>query len=342
LNKAETSLNQLKRSARILVDGHGGDHAPGVVIDALAALINRPDHNITIGVSGRPEVLVPMIKASGIETRVEIVPATEVIGMCEAPATVVRGKKDSSMHVGLRAVRDGLWDAFVSAGNTGALMAISKIILKTLPGIDRPVIASMIPNVDGRTLLLDAGANVGCNSDHLIQFAVMGSCYMQYVEGIQSPRVGLLNIGEEAIKGTDVIKVAASELAESDLKFIGNVEGTAIFSNSVDVVVCDGFVGNVALKTMEGVAGFILHQLKEALNSDVAAKAGTLFAKGAMKRFMASVHPSEYNGAPFLGLNGVVVKSHGAADSKGFTHAIEIASREVNADVRSKICEILQ
>jgi len=328
--------------ARILVDGHGGDHAPDIVIDALAALVVHPDQKMTLGITGLPEVLAPMLKARGIETRVEIVAASEIIGMCEAPATVLRSKKRSSMHVGLRAVRDDLWDAFVSAGNTGALMAISKIILKTLPGIDRPVIASMIPNSDGRTLLLDAGANVGCNSDHLIQFAIMGSCYMQYVEAIHSPRVGLLNIGSEEIKGTDVIKVAASELQESELNFIGNVEGTAIFSNNVDVVVCDGFVGNVALKTMEGVAGFILHQLKDALNSDMAAKTGKLFVKGAMKRFKASVHPSEYNGAPFLGLNGVVVKSHGDADSKGFTHAIEIARREVSADVRSRICEILQ
>ncbi len=334
-------MSQSGRQTRILVDGHGGDRAPDVVAEALASVLLDSSSAVSFGITGQAEVLEPVLNSYGIANRVEIVAASQVIDMCEAPASVLRAKRDSSIHVGLRAIREGLWDAFVSAGNTGALMAISKMTLKTTPGIDRPAIASMIPNVDGRTLLLDAGANVACHSEHLRQFAIMGSCYMKYAEGIANPRVGLLNIGVEEMKGNDVIKVAAAGLKESNLNFIGNVEGTGIFSNKVDVVVCDGFVGNVALKAIEGTASFIIHHLKKELTADTMAKAGMMLARGAMKRFKASVHPSAYNGAPLLGLNGVVVKSHGSADSKGFAHAIEIARKEADADVRSKISSFL-
>jgi glycerol-3-phosphate acyltransferase PlsX len=334
-------LNEAGRHIRILVDGHGGDHAPTMVVEALARVLEDPATDIHYGITGQPEVLEPVLKAHDIDAQVEIVPASQVIEMCEAPASVLRAKKDSSMHVGLYALREGLWDAFVSAGNTGALMAISKVILKTLPGIDRPALASMLPNIDGRTLLLDAGANVGCHSEHLIQFAMMGSCYMQYAEGIESPRVGLLNIGVEEMKGNDVIKVAAAGLKEMDLNFIGNVEGTDIFSEKVDVVVCDGFVGNVALKAIEGTADFILYHLKKELSTGLMAKIGMFFARNAIRQFRININPNEYNGAPLLGLNGIVVKSHGCADSKGFAHAMEIARREVDADMRSKISETL-
>jgi len=332
------SLNsQEQRTIRILVDGHGGDGAPDVVVDALMKTLESSSASLKLGIVGQPEVLLPALELRGISDRVEIVPAEDVIGMSEAPVVALRRKKNSSIHVGARAVRDGEWDALVSAGNTGALMAISKLILKTIPGLDRPALASMVPAVDGGTFFLDIGANVDCTSDHLLQFAVMGSCYMQAAEGVESPRVGLLNIGSEDIKGTDVVKVAATKLQNSGLNFIGNVEGTDLFSDSVDVVVCDGFVGNVSLKSMEGVADLILSQLKQELTSSVIAKAGALLASGALKRVKNALHPSEHNGAPLLGLNGIVVKSHGSADAYGYQCAIDVAIREVQADLIGNI-----
>jgi len=263
--------------------------------------------------------------------------------MCDSPSHALRRKKDSSIHVGARLVRDGEWDALVSAGNTGALMAISKVILKTVSGIDRPAIGSMIPAIDGgRTLMLDAGANTECNSDHLVQFAIMGSCYMQAAEGIEQPRVGLLNIGSEDIKGTDVIKLTSTKLAETDLNYIGNVEGTDLFGNDVDVVVCDGFVGNVALKAIEGTATFLASSMRRELTSGMVAKAGALLVRNALKRFKDTVNPGKYNGAPLLGLNGVVVKSHGGTDADGFVSAIAVACREVSENLTDHIAESVQ
>ena len=335
-------VSQENRTIRILVDGHGGDGAPGIVVDALARILRKNVSNLVFGISGQPEVLIPVLEAQGIADRVEIVEAADVIDMCEAPAVALRRKKNSSIHVGARAVRDGEWDALVSAGNTGALMAISKLILKTIPGIDRPALASLVPAVDGgATFFLDIGANVDCTSDHLLQFAVMGSCYMQAAEGVESPRVGLLNIGSEDIKGTDVVKVAATKLDESGLNFVGNVEGADLFGNDVDVVVCDGFVGNVSLKTMEGVAKLILTQLKSELTSSIVAKTGALLASRALKRVKSALHPSEHNGAPLLGLNGIVVKSHGGADAYAYACAIDVAVREVQANLIDNIVETM-
>ena len=327
--------------SRILVDGHGGDDAPRIVIEALQQILSDGKGRIELGIVGQPDVLTPALNAAGIADRVDVIPATQTIDMCEPPAMALRHKKDSSIHVGARQVRDGHWDALVSAGNTGALMAISKFILKTLPDIDRPAIASMIPAIAGQTLLLDAGANVDCSSEHLIQFAVMGSCYMQAAEGMDSPRVGLLNIGSEDIKGTDVVKVAALELKELNLNFVGNVEGTDLFLDTVDVVVCDGFVGNVALKTMEGVARFIVHSLRRKIDRSLSAKAGMLLARGAMQRLKFKIDPSEYNGAPLLGLNGIVVKSHGGANARAFSQAVRVAHREVESNLSKYIVDAM-
>jgi len=331
----------------VLVDGHGGDDAPVMVLDALALMLKSSAKAIPakliLGVVGQPDVIAPLLKERGIDGVVELIPCTDVIGMCDSPSQALRRKKDSSIHVGARMVRDGAWDAFVSAGNTGALMAISRLILKTLPGIDRPAIASMIPATNGGcTLLLDAGANVDSNSDHLLQFGIMGSCYMQAAEGIESPRVGLLNIGSEDIKGTDVVKVTATRLAESGLNFIGNVEGTGLFGDEVDVVVCDGFVGNVALKTMEGTARFLASNMRQELTSGIIAKAGALLARSALIRFKDKVNPGKYNGAPLLGLNGIVVKSHGSADAASFISAISVAYREVGEQLIERITATLQ
>ncbi|HKI61967.1 MAG TPA: phosphate acyltransferase PlsX [Mariprofundaceae bacterium] len=335
------------RDVRVLVDGHGGDDAPVMVLDALAlALKSSPKSksaSLVLGVVGQQDVIAPLLKERGIDDAVELIPCTDVIDMCDSPSQALRRKKDSSIHVGARMVRDGAWDAFVSAGNTGALMAISRLILKTLPGIDRPAIASMIPATNGGcTLLLDAGANVDSNSDHLLQFGIMGSCYMQAAESIESPRVGLLNIGSEDIKGTDVVKVTANRLAESGLNYIGNVEGTDLFGDDVDVVVCDGFVGNVALKTMEGTARFLAANMRQELTTGIIAKAGALLARSALIRFKDKVNPGKYNGAPLLGLNGIVVKSHGSADAASFANAISVAYREVGEQLIERITATLQ
>jgi len=329
--------------SRILVDGHGGDSAPGVVIEALKRVHHEYAGKMTLGIVGQTDVLQPLLQAASLADAVQIVQASEIIDMCESPANALRRKKDSSMHVGARLVRDGEWDALVSAGNTGALMAISKLILKTMPGVDRPAIASMIPadGGSGKTLLLDAGANVDSSSEHLTQFAIMGSCYMQAAEGIASPRVGVLNIGSEDIKGTDVVKMAGASISNLDLNYVGNVEGTDLFGDDVDVVVCDGFVGNVALKTMEGVAHFLMGNLKRKLTGSLLAKAGMVLAMGAMRKLKARINPSEYNGAPLLGLNGMVVKSHGGADALGFSRAIEVAHREVESQLGTRIVEAM-
>ncbi len=337
-----------RKHIRILLDGHGGDAAPGIVLDALEVALKanfsaQYSGAIRLGIVGQEEVIQPLLQARGIEERVELIAATEVVEMHESPLHAMRWKKDSSMHVGARAIRDGHWDALVSAGNTGALMAISKFMLKTLPGIDRPALASMIPAMHGkRTLMLDAGANAECNSGHLVQFAIMGSCYMQDAEGVEFPRVGLLNIGSEDIKGTDVIKLTSSKLAETELNFIGNIEGTDLSSGNVDVVVCDGFVGNVALKTIEGTARWLISNMKAEFASGVASKTGALLARGALNRFRDSLNPSRYNGAPLLGLNGIVVKSHGGTDAEGFVTAISMACREVGENLTDHIAQSVQ
>ncbi len=329
-------------AVRVLLDGHGGDHAPAIVLDALASLMRGADADVRFGVVGLEAEIPAMLAARGLEGEVAFVPAEDVVGMCDSPAHALRRKRGSSMHVGARALRDGEWDAFVSAGNTGALMAISKLTLKTLPGVDRPAIASMLPaREETRTLFLDVGANVDCNSDHLIQFALMGHSYMQ-AEGVASPRIGLLNIGSEEIKGTDVIKLAAARLSELPLNFIGNVEGDGLFDAGVDVVVADGFVGNVALKTMEGTARFLAENMKQELLSGPVAKAGAWLASRALGRFRERVNPGRYNGAPLLGLNGIVIKSHGSADAEAYANAVRVAVRQVRAGLLSRIEESLR
>jgi len=337
----------IPKNIRVLVDGHGGDDAPTMVIDALAMIHAKQkkladSSLLQLGICGQPEVLESALAAKGLTDIVEVVAAQDVIGMCDAPAVALRRKKQSSIHVGARAVRDGSWDVLVSAGNTGALMAISKLILKTLPNIDRPAIASMIPAANGgSTFFLDIGANVDCSSENLVQFAVMGSCYLQAAEGMKNPRVGLLNIGSEDVKGTDVIKVAAARLRETNLNFIGNVEGTDLFTDTVDVVVCDGFVGNVALKSMEGLAKLMFKQVKQELTSNIVAKAGAFLARGALTRVKDTLSPSEHNGAPLLGLNGIVVKSHGSADAYAYSCAIDVAIREVEANLIERTIEAM-
>ncbi len=321
---------------RILIDGHGGDLAPDVVLEAIALMLDKPDAP-TMGIVGRSDMMHAALAKHNLEGRVEVVESEDIIEMSDPPALALRRKRKSSIHIGARAVRDGAWDALVSGGNTGALMAISKMVIKTIPGIDRPAIAAMIPSKHGGTLLLDIGANIDCSSNHLIQFGVMGHCYRQVICGDSSPRIGLLNIGTEDIKGTDVVKYASQQLAKTELNFIGNVEGTDLFTGNVDVIICDGFVGNIALKSMEGIARHILEQMKQELQSSMRSKVGAWLAMPALKNLKETLHPSEHNGAPLMGLNGVVVKSHGSSDAYAFACAINAACVEVRADLKAAI-----
>ncbi len=324
---------------KIALDAMGGDQAPGAPIEgAVLALSNHP--GIEFILVGMQEVIKNELTRIGADpTRFRIHSASQVVGMAEKPAVALRTKKDSSMRVGANLVKSGEADAFISSGNTGALMATARYVLKTLPGVDRPAIAAIMPSIQGKTLMLDVGANVDCTAEHLCQFAMMGKVYASAVLGLKTPRIGLLNIGEEEIKGNEVVKEAAERLKKSgDACFIGNVEASDIFTGNVNVVVCDGFVGNVSLKTTEGMARMLTHFLREAFSESIWTKLGYLAARPAMKSFRARVDPRNYNGAILLGLNGIVVKSHGSADPYAFSQAIGmaigLASNQVNEKIR--------
>jgi phosphate acyltransferase len=308
----------------------GGDHGPSVTLPACRAfLAKHPEAELLL--VGRPEALLDAAQWP----RCRIVAASEVVGMDDSVEVALRRKKDSSMRVAINQLKgvDGapaLAQACVSAGNTGALMAVARYLLKTLEGIDRPAIATMMPNQTGRyTTVLDLGANVDCTADHLLQFAVMGSALVAAVEGSEEPTVGLLNIGEEVIKGSETIKRAGELLRQADaagqLNFYGNVEGNDIFKGTTDLVVCDGFVGNVALKTAEGLATMISTIIKEEFGRSWLTKAAAVLAMPVLKRFKGRVDHRRFNGAALLGLRGLVFKSHGSADAYAFENALSRA-----------------
>ncbi|MEQ1668027.1 MAG: phosphate acyltransferase PlsX, partial [Sulfuriferula sp.] len=302
-------------------------------------LARDPDLNIIlVGVSDAISAQLAALKACA-DTRLRIHHASEVVGMDESPALAMRNKKDSSMRVAINLVKAGEAGACVSAGNTGALMATARFVLKMLPGIERPAIASELPTIKGRTFVLDLGANVDCTAEHLLQFGIMGAMLVSALDQRDAPSVGLLNIGEEEIKGNDVVKQAAELLRHSGLNFYGNIEGDDIYKGTTDVVVCDGFVGNVALKTSEGLAKMISTMLREEFNRNVITKIAGLIALPVLKAFKKRVDPRRYNGATLLGLRGVVVKSHGGADRYAFEHAIRQAAREVQNNVQQRITE---
>jgi glycerol-3-phosphate acyltransferase PlsX len=269
--------------------------------------------------------------------RLHIRHASQTVGMDEPPAQALRLKKDSSMRVALDLVRSDEAKACVSAGNTGALMATARYVLKTLPGIDRPAIITAIPSLQGHTHMLDIGANVDCTAEHLAQFATMGAIVASAVDNIDNPRVGLLNVGAEQIKGNDQVKEAARLLAGGDLNYIGYVEGDEIYGDRADVVVCDGFVGNVSLKTSEGVARMISHYLREEFRRTVLNRLIGLIALPVLKQLRRRIDPRRYNGASLLGLQGIAIKSHGSADAVSFGNAIDIAVLEVRKDVPNRI-----
>lgn len=319
----------LTRPVRLSVDCMGGDHGPSVVLPACRAFLDRhPEAELLL--VGREADLAP----ARDWPRCRLIAASEVVTMDDPVEVALRRKRDSSMRVAIQQVKvvDGASaaDACVSAGNTGALMAVARYLLKTLDGIDRPAIASGLPNRnDGVTTVLDLGANVDCSAEHLLQFAVMGSALVSAVAGKEQPTVGLLNIGEEAIKGSEVIKQAGELLRAAHerqlIHFHGNVEGNDIFLGTTDIVVCDGFVGNVALKTAEGLASMISGFIRQEFSRNWASKAAALVALPVLKRFKGHVDHRRHNGAALLGLRGLVFKSHGSADAYAFERALERA-----------------
>ncbi|ENO78950.1 phosphate acyltransferase PlsX [Thauera sp. 63] len=324
----------------IAIDCMGGDHGPVVTVPAaLSFLRSHPDANVIL--VGREEAILPHLGTAVSEfgTRIRLHPASEVVTMDDPPAIAMRNKKDSSMRVAMDLVKSGEACAAVSAGNTGALMAISRFVLKTLPGVDRPAIATVLPSMKGHTYVLDLGANVDCTAEHLLQFGVMGSSLVAAIEHKERPSVGLLNIGEEAIKGNDVVKEAGELLRASGLNFYGNVEGDDIYEGTVDVVVCDGFVGNVALKTSEGLAQMLGAFLKQEFSRSPLTKLMAVVALPVLKRFKKRVDHRLYNGAPLLGLRGVVLKSHGSADAVAFGNALSRAADAASNRLIERISE---
>ncbi len=324
---------------RIAVDCMGGDHGLNTTIPACLEYLEREPLVELILVGKEAEIKSALAgKEAAYSSRVTIHHASEVVGMDEPPAQALRGKKDSSIRVAAVLVKENKADAVVSAGNTGALMAISRYILKTLDGIDRPAIASALPNEKGgSTLMLDLGANVDCGAEHLLQFAYMGSALVSATEGIEKPSVGLLNIGEEVIKGNETVKAASELLRASSLNFYGNVEGNDIFKGTTDVVVCDGFVGNVALKTSEGLAQMLAGAIKKEFQKNVLTKGMALIAMPVLLQFKKRVDHRRYNGAALLGLKGIVVKSHGSADAYGFSFALKRAHDAAKANLVERI-----
>jgi glycerol-3-phosphate acyltransferase PlsX len=324
----------------VAIDAMGGDHGPHVTVPAALAYLKRDaEVNIVlVGLAGVIEAELQSLKAS-VSPRLRIHHASEVVTMDDPPALSLRNKKDSSMRVAINLVKTGEANACVSAGNTGALMAISRFVLKMLPGIERPAIAGMMPTLNGHTHVLDLGANVDCTANHLLQFAVMGAMLVSAVEHKEAPSVGLLNIGEEDIKGNEVVKQAAELLRQSHLNFHGNVEGNDIYKGTTDVVVCDGFVGNVALKASEGLVQMLATFLRQEFKRNILTQFAGLIAYPVLSAFKKRLDHRRYNGASLLGLRGVVVKSHGSADSFAFQFAIERAVEEVRNGVLRRINE---
>lgn len=327
----------------VALDAMGGDVGVDVVVPATVTVLKKHP-SLHIVLVGDESLLAQKCRENGLQDhpRVSIKHASQVVAMDDPPALALRNKKDSSMRVAINLVKSREVQACVSAGNTGALMAISRFVLKMLPGIDRPAIISTIPALQGHTHMLDLGANVDCRAEHLHQFAVMGAELAAAVDGLANPRVGLLNIGEEDIKGNETVKEAAKLLEASDLNYIGYVEGNEINARRADVVVCDGFVGNVSLKTCEGVAKMIAEFLRQEFNRTWWTKLCGLAALPVLNTLRNRIDPRRYNGASLLGLQGIVIKSHGGADALAFAHAVDIAVLEVEQDVPNKIGQHIQ
>ena len=321
----------------------GGDHGPTVTVAAAARALAR-HASLELVLVGDEATVRAAMSANGIanHARVTLEHTTQVVEMHEKPSQALRGKRDSSMRKAIDLVKDGSARACVSAGNTGALMAIARFVLKTLPGIDRPAICATMPGLGRTTHVLDLGANVDSTSEELFRFAVMGAVLAEAVDNRERPSVALLNIGEEEIKGNDRVKQTALLLEQSALNYVGFVEGNDIFAGKVDVIVCDGFVGNVALKASEGVARMLSEIAREELTRGLFSKLGALLARPALRALRDRADPRSYNGASLVGLRGIVIKSHGSADSLSFEHAIEVALLEIEKAVPERISHLLE
>lgn len=321
----------------------GGDFGPRLIVQASIACL-KATPSLHLALVGQPSLIESLVSGlpAAERARLQIVAASEAVGMDERPSQALRGKPDSSMRVALELVRDGKAQACVSAGNTGALMALSRFVLKTLPGIDRPAMVAAIPTRGGFCQLLDLGANVDCTAQQLYQFAVMGSVAAQAL-GIEQPRVGLLNCGTEDIKGNQQVRQAAALLGEAgNLNYVGFVEGDGLYRGEADVVVCDGFVGNAVLKSSEGLVGMIAERLQALFRQGLLARLAGLLALPLLKRLRADLAPARHNGASLLGLQGIVIKSHGSTGVQGFQSAIERALVEIHVNLPQRLSGLLE
>ncbi len=329
-------------SIRVSIDASGGDFGIPVTVSAgIESLGIYPDLSV-IFVGDKNSINAEMEKLecnAELQSRINVVHASEVVYMDESPSSALRNKKDSSMRVAIDLVNNGDADACVSAGNTGALMAISRFVLKTIKGINRPAIMGRMPTTTGHIHMLDLGANIDSSPKSLVEFATLGSVAVQHTENIASPTIGLLNVGEEEMKGNENRKMTAELLKESSLNYVGFIEGDDIYMGTVDLVVCDGFEGNIALKASEGVATLMSHYLKKSFNKNFLTRIAALISYPVLKDFKSSLNPGLYNGASFLGLKGIVIKSHGGANTFSFLQAIKEAYLEAQVIITEKISE---
>jgi glycerol-3-phosphate acyltransferase PlsX len=321
----------------IALDAMGGDHAPRPEVEG--AVLAARELGVRVLLVGQPNVVrAELAKHAAPNLPIEIIPASEVITMNDHPAQAFRRKKDSSVHVAARLVREAKADGIVSAGNTGAVMTVARFLLGTLESVDRVALAAPFPNAKGGvSVLLDVGANVDSKPEHLVQFAVMGEIYYRATFGNRRPRVGVLSVGEEEIKGNELTREVYTRLKKSPVQFVGNVEGGDLFSGSVDVIVCDGFVGNIALKICEGLAVQIFGLLKKSIQSSLASQVAFLFTGGALKGLKKTIDYTEYGGAPLLGVRGVCVIGHGRSNAKAIKNAIRVAAGLARARSNEKI-----
>lgn len=336
----DKSKGKKEKAMKIIVDAMGGDHAPRVVIEGAVAAVR--EYNVEVGLVGDEAVIKSLlVKYKYAGDKISVHPASEVIDMSEAAATSVRRKRDSSIVVGLNLVKDGIGQAFFSAGNTGAAVCAATLGLGLLPGIERPGIAIVTPTQRGPSLIIDVGANIDPKPTQLLQYGIMGSVYSRYILNKDNPSVGLLNIGEEETKGTGFVKETYELMEKSNLNFAGNVEGKDLFSGKYNVIVCDGFVGNVALKVTESVVETMQVFLKRHMLSSILGKIGLIFLKPSLMRFKKDLDYAEYGGAPLLGVDGVVIIGHGRSNAKAIKNAIRVAKEEVERGFNEKILEAI-
>ena len=327
----------------LALDAMGGDHGPAEIVPAALYELDK-NSSLELILVGQESLLHKILSDNNAKpgNRLHVHHASEIVEMGDLPSFALRNKKDSSMRVAINLVKEGVAQACVSAGNTGALMAIARFVLKMLPGIDRPAISGTMPGTDGHTIFLDLGANVDSSSEQLFQFAVMGAELASAIDNKRDPTVALLNIGAEEIKGNDRVKQAALLLADSHLNYVGFAEGNDIYTGNIDVIVCDGFAGNIALKASEGVAEFLTQQAMLQFKKTLYGRLAAIISMPVLRTIRRNIDPRRYNGASLLGLRGIVIKSHGSADKISFAHAIEEAMVEVEKNVPQRISSELE